>query len=170
MESTLALFPGSITAGGGGGVLPTRACGRGYYAHTQGVHTLVWSNIILCMHGPCSCSPAALLCDRYYVNQCFQYQGAPPPPPFLTWFPLMWSSECLICFDLMENFSFPPPPPLSFCTWGKHWSTDQQAHHNSQHSYVKTDAMIPQFLIRQTSTCMRTQTINIKCDVQYQNL
>ena len=36
------------------------------------------------------------------------YQGA--PSSFLTWFPLMWSLECLICFDLMENYPFPPPP------------------------------------------------------------
>ena len=31
------------------------------------------------------------------------------PPSFLTWFPLMWSLECLTCFDLMENYIFPPP-------------------------------------------------------------
>ena len=30
----------------------------------------------------------------------------PPPPPFLVWFSLMWSLECLISFDLMER------PPL----------------------------------------------------------
>ena len=47
------------------------------------------------------------------------YQGA--PTLFLTWFPLMWSLECLICFDVMEKLSLPPPPPPpSFCTWGKH--------------------------------------------------
>ena len=55
--------------------------------------------------------------------QCFPQRGVPgcsPPPPFLTWFPLMWSLECLICFDLMEKLYLPPPPPLSFFTWGKH--------------------------------------------------
>ena len=31
------------------------------------------------------------------------------PPSFLTWFPLMRSLECLICFDLMEKLYLPPP-------------------------------------------------------------
>ena len=48
-----------------------------------------------------------------------------PPPPFLTWFPLMWSLECLICFDLMEKLYL--PPPLSFFTWGKHCHQRTQA-------------------------------------------
>ena len=41
---------------------------------------------------------------------------SPPPPPFLTWFPLMWSLECLICFDFMEKLYL---PPLSFCYLGE---------------------------------------------------
>ena len=47
------------------------------------------------------------------------YQGAPPPPPFLTWFPWMWSLECLICFDLMEKLYLPPPPPPFFLYLGE---------------------------------------------------
>ena len=32
-----------------------------------------------------------------------------PPPTHTTWFPLMWSLEYLICFDLMEKLYLPPP-------------------------------------------------------------
>ena len=62
--------------------------------------------------------PATLTCTITIVyevpsNASFQAHRYPvfPPgcsPPFLTWLPLMWSLECLICFDLMEKLYFPP--------------------------------------------------------------
>ena len=70
----------------------------------------------LCPHWYCTLGtksvPPTLFLPSVVGVQCFPQRGVPgcsPPPPFLTWFPLMWSLECLICFDLMEKLYLPPP-------------------------------------------------------------
>ena len=58
------------------------------------------------------CPILFLLTESHAVgSQCFPQRGVPGcSPPFLIWIPLMWSLECLICFDLMEKLYLPPPP------------------------------------------------------------
>ena len=63
------------------------------------------------------------------------------PPPFLTWFPLMWSLECLICFDLKEKL-YLSPPPLSFFTWGKHWRSHACTINGCTECLIKTKKIV----------------------------